>query len=102
MTKTITPDELRQALASGAPPQILDVRRPEDKKAGPKGIDGAEWRDPAKVDQWAGDIPAGGEVALYCVRGGGVSQSVQAALESRGIKARYVEGGLEAWKAARP
>ena len=98
MAKTLTPDELKQKLDSGTAPLILDVRRSEDKAASPEGIAGAEWRDPARVGDWAKDIPAGGEVALYCVRGGSVSKSVQAELESRGVTARYVEGGLEAWK----
>lgn len=96
--KTLTPADLRTSLASDAPPLVFDIRRSEDRAAGPEGITGAEWRDPSKVDHWAKDIPAGGEVVLYCVRGGSVSQSVQAALESRGVSARYVEGGLEAWR----
>ncbi len=100
-TPTLTPDELRKALASGTPPLILDVRRPEDKAAGPEGIPGAQWRDPAKVGEWVEEIPTDGEVALYCVRGGSVSKSVQAALEARGVTARYVDGGLAAWEAGK-
>ena len=96
-TATLTPGELRKALASGTPPLLLDVRRAEDKAAAPEGITGAQWRDPAKIEEWAGEIPAESEVAIYCVRGGSVSKSVQAALEARGVSARYVEGGLEAW-----
>jgi len=97
MAKTLTPDELRKALASATPPLLLDVRRAEDREKGGNGLPGAQWRDPAQMEAWVKDIPAGCEVALYCVRGGGVSQSVQATLEARGISARYVEGGLEAW-----
>lgn len=100
-TATLTPEELRKALVSGAPPLVLDVRRPEDKAAGPEGIPGADWRDPALLEDWAGGIPAGADVALYCVRGGSVSQGVQAALEARGVNARYVEGGLAAWEAGK-
>ena len=100
MTKeTLTPDELRQELASATPPLVLDVRRPEDRAAVPEGIPGADWRDPAFLEDWAGGVPAGAEVALYCARGGSVSRGVQAALAQRGVKARYVEGGLEAWRA---
>ena len=98
--ETLTPAELRQKLASASPPLVIDVRRPEDKAAGPEGINGAQWRDPALLEDWAGGIPAGTEVALYCVRGGSVSKSVQADLEARGVKARYVEGGLTAWESS--
>ncbi|MBA4356326.1 MAG: sulfurtransferase [Desulfovibrio sp.] len=98
MTKdTLTPDELRRELASAKPPLVIDVRRPEDK--GPEGISGADWRDPALLEDWAGGIPAGASAVVYCVRGGSVSKSVQAALLARGVQARFVEGGLEAWRA---
>jgi rhodanese-related sulfurtransferase len=99
MTKTLTPEDLRKALASDAPPIVLDVRRAEDRAKAPEGIPGADWRDPALLEDWAGGVPAGAEVALYCVRGGSVSQGVQATLSARGVKARYVEGGLAAWQA---
>jgi uncharacterized protein len=99
MEKTLTPEQLRQKLAGGTPPLILDVRRAEDKAAGPEGIAGSQWRDPAKLSEWAEQIPVGGEVALFCVRGGAVSKSVQETLEARGVTARYIEGGLTAWDA---
>lgn len=99
MDKTIPPGELRKKLAGETPPLLLDVRRAEDRMNGPHGIPGADWRDPARLEQWVESVPPGSEVALYCVRGGSVSQGVQAALEARGVKASYVEGGLEAWRA---
>jgi len=34
------------------------------------------------------------------VRGGSVSNSVLDALRAQGLQARYIEGGLEGWKAA--
>lgn len=98
MKKTLTPGELRHELASARPPLVIDVRRADDKEGGPEGIPGADWRAPALLEDWAGGIPAGAEVVVYCVRGGSVSQGVQAALEARGVKARYVEGGLAAWQ----
>jgi rhodanese-related sulfurtransferase len=100
MNKTLSADELRQELASGSPPLVIDVRRADDRAKGPEGIPGADWRDPALLEDWAGGIPAGTQAVVYCVRGGSVSQGVQAALEARGVKARYVEGGLEAWRSA--
>jgi rhodanese-related sulfurtransferase len=37
---------------------------------------------------------------VYCVRGGSVSNSVVDRLQAAGVKARYIEGGIEAYKAA--
>jgi uncharacterized protein len=100
MAKTLTPDELKRKLDSGAAPLLLDVRRVDDRDKGGPALPGATWRDPAQMEVWARDIPAGSEVALFCVRGGGVSQSVQATLEARGVTARYIEGGVAAWNEA--
>ena len=45
------------------------------REGDPSGIPGAEWRDPEKVTEWDKDL-GGGEVVVYCVRGGSVSRSV--------------------------
>jgi len=55
-------------------------------------------RDPAAVEQWLPTLPVQQEVVIYCARGGSVSQSVQKQLAEAGIKARYLEGGIEAFK----
>ena len=97
MAKTLSPLALKRELAAETPPLVLDVRRSEDRDKGGPALPGAVWHDPAAIEQWAADIPAGTEVALYCVRGGSVSASVQATLEARGVRARFVEGGAAAW-----
>lgn len=99
MELSVSPERLREELASGSPPLVLDVRRFEDRIAGSKAIPGAQWRDPASLELWVNRVPAGASVAVYCVRGGAVSQGVQAALSARGVAARYLEGGLAAWEA---
>jgi len=99
MKKTLTPAELRQELASDKPPLVIDVRRVDDHEGGPEGIPGADWRAPTLLEDWAGGIPEGADVVVYCVRGGGVSQGVQTVLAKRGVAARYLEGGLAAWAA---
>lgn len=96
MEKTITTTELARMLQAGAPVTLLDVRRKDDFDKAPQTIADAEWKNPAEIDQWLPTISAGQEVVIYCVRGGSVSQSVQQRLADNGIKARYVEGGLEA------
>jgi rhodanese-related sulfurtransferase len=100
MDRTIDPTTLKALLRGEAPPSLLDVRRAEDRAKAPGGLPGAVWLDPAAVADWGAGLPAGQEVVLYCVRGGSVSNSVLDALLARGLKARHIEGGLEAWQAA--
>lgn len=96
MNKSLSPEDLTGLLASGGNVTLLDVRRKEDFDKTPQTIAKAEWKNPAEIDLWLPTIPADQEVIVYCVRGGSVSQSVQQQMSDNGIKARYVEGGLEA------
>jgi len=77
----------------------IDVRRKGAYDAAPEVIEGAVWRDPEKVDEWASEL-AGAEVVVYCVYGHEVGQSTAARLRDAGVSARYLAGGIEDWKAA--
>jgi rhodanese-related sulfurtransferase len=79
---------------------VFDVRREADYAASSETIPGAMWKNPDKIDAWIGAIPLTLDVVVYCVRGGSVSNSVVDRLQAAGVKARYIEGGIEAWKAA--
>lgn len=79
---------------------VFDVRREADYAASGEAIPGALWKNPDKIDAWIGAVPRTVDVVVYCVRGGEVSNSVVDRLQAAGVKARYIEGGLEAWKAA--
>ncbi|MFP5403891.1 MAG: rhodanese-like domain-containing protein [Gammaproteobacteria bacterium] len=79
---------------------VFDVRREADFAASNEIIPGALWKNPEKIDAWIGAVPLTLDVVVYCVRGGSVSNSVVDRLQAAGVKARYIEGGLEAWKAA--
>jgi len=100
MNRTLTPDELRKLLARSETPVIFDVRRKADYDADNQKISGAMWLDPDKVAQWSTALPHNKDIVIYCVRGGSVSNSVVDALQGKGFKARYLEGGIEAWKTA--
>lgn len=93
MKKSITAAELATLLESGKDITLLDVRRKEDFDKAPETIGGAQWKDPAELEQWIQSLPE--EVIVYCVRGGSVSQSVQQRLAESGHSAQFVEGGLE-------
>ena len=79
---------------------VFDVRRETDFAASDEIIPGAMWKNPDKIDAWIGALPRTMDVVIYCVRGGSVSNSVVDRLQAAGVKARYIEGGLEAYKAA--
>jgi rhodanese-related sulfurtransferase len=79
---------------------VFDVRREADFAASDEIIPGAMWKNPDKIDVWIGALPLTLDVVIYCVRGGSVSNSVVDRLQAAGVKARYIEGGIEAYKAA--
>ena len=97
MERTITPEDFK-AIADSA--MVLDVRRKSDCEASHETIPGAFWKDPEHIDQWIGALPKNHDVVIYCVRGGGVSNSVVDRLHADGINARFVEGGIEGYKTA--
>lgn len=77
----------------------VDVRRKGAYDAAPDKIEGAAWRDPERVDEWAREY-AGAEVVVYCVYGHEVGQSTAARLRDAGVGARFLAGGIEDWKKA--
>ena len=79
---------------------VFDVRREPDYAASDELIPGAIWKNPDKIDAWIGALPRTQDVVIYSQRGGAVSNSVIDRLHAAGVKARFIEGGIEAYKAA--
>jgi rhodanese-related sulfurtransferase len=98
MSRTINATELKPLLASGRV-TVLDVRRQNDFTADPAMLPGAQRGNPEDIDTWSRQLRADQDIVLYCVRGGSVSNNVLDALLAKQLKARYIEGGIEAWKA---
>ena len=92
---SVTAAALRQSLQADRPPLLIDVRRSERFLESPYLIDGALRRDPSRVEDWKTTLPAEADVVVYCVHGHEVSQGV-----ARALGARYLEGGIEGWRAA--
>jgi Fe-Mn family superoxide dismutase len=63
-------------------------------------IPGAIWRDPFALADWAGALPGGRALVVYCVHGHEVSRNARDALRRLGFDADLLAGGLEGWKAA--
>lgn len=97
MERTIKPENLKTQSNKNL---ILDVRRSSDLATSNEQLEGAQWCDPEKLADWADTLPKDQDIVLYCVRGGSVSNSVVDALQGKGLKARFIEGGIEGWKAA--
>jgi len=97
---SISVSELRAALDSAQPPLLIDVRRHDEYLKSPVTIAGALRRDPEGVTSWAVELPAANRVVVYCVHGRATSQEAAGALRSRRAEASYLEGGIEAWRAA--
>ena len=97
MERTIKPEDFKTIADNVA---VFDVRRKEDLAASGEKVPGSMWKDPTKIDQWIDAVPRDQQVVIYCVRGGGVSNSVLDRLQASGVQARFIEGGIEGLKAA--
>ena len=92
--------ELQSAIRGSSPPLIIDVRAHAAFQGATELIEGALWRDPERVAEWACELPRASRVVVYCVHGGEVSQGVAKALREIGPAAQFLRGGIEDWKAA--
>jgi rhodanese-related sulfurtransferase len=96
----ISPLDLSHRLAAFPPPALIDVRRQPAFDTDPQVIPGAVKRAPESVADWADTLEPWRPVVTYCVHGHEVGQGAAAALRERGFAARFLDGGLEGWRAA--
>ena len=94
MDASISSAELSRSLRSSEPPLVIDVRRNARFRESPYFLKGALRRDPDRLHDWRQSLPEGPKV-VYCVHGHEVSQNAAQALG-----ARFLEGGIEAWREA--
>jgi rhodanese-related sulfurtransferase len=95
---SISVSELRSEVSGQNGPIVLDVRRAPAYRESGDTLAGALRRDPEAVESWLKTLPRASSVVVYCVHGREVSQNVVKTLEASGIRARYLEGGIETWK----
>src|SRR5688572_20329577 len=91
---------LGRRLGTAQMPAVVDVRRRTAYEHDEQVLPTARWRDHQAAFQWAREFADGAEVVVYCVRGHQVSQGAAALLRAAGLRAFYLEGGIEAWRAA--
>jgi rhodanese-related sulfurtransferase len=93
-------EALARRLGTAGMPAIVDVRREAAYQQSADILPCARWRDHREATQWAGEFAGGGEIVLYCVHGHQVSQGAAALLRAAGLPAFYLDGGIDAWRAA--
>lgn len=86
-------DEIGDAL-------VLDVRRSGVFEQARTMLPGARWCDPAQVASWSAELPTNRAVLVYCVYGHEVGRATAMRLRAAGLNARYLRGGVDAWRAA--
>ena len=98
-TVSIDSRSLYATLGSSAAPVILDVRRAVAFDADPHVI-AAALRPDGDLAAFAARVAPGKAVVAYCVKGHEVGQDAARTLAAAGFRSTYLEGGIEAWRAA--
>ena len=79
---------------------LLDVRRQAKRQQDGVEIAGGKWLNPALWLDWKDQIEPVHLVVIYCAYGHEISQGLAATLCAMGIDARFLTGGIEAWRHA--
>lgn len=79
---------------------FFDVRRTGAFEEAMDLIQGAKWRDPALVSDWAQELSSDQKIVVYCVAGHEMSRATALRLRSAGLNAKFLVGGIEGWKAS--
>lgn len=95
----VSVSELLQRIGSRAWPIVIDVRREPASAIDPEMLPGAMRCAPENVGGLATRLAHGSAIVSYCGHGREVSQGAAAELRRAGLDARYLEGGIEGWRA---
>ena len=98
-TVSIDSHSLYSLLGSAGAPLIVDVRRPPAFEKDDRMVAGAVRAD-GDLAAFAARHAHGRCIVAYCVAGHEVSRDAASLLRKAGQNAAYLEGGIEAWKAA--
>ncbi len=98
LAPAISPQQLEKRLAQPDPPLLLDVRTPEEFRAG--HIPGAINVPHEQVAERAAGLSSPHGVAVYCMKGPRARLGEQALIASGATDVVHLEGGFSAWNAA--
>ena len=92
-------EEVKAMIESGTKVQLIDARPRHSASREQDIVEGATWRDPERVQEWAGELSKSDPVVVYCVYGFHVGCKAAISLREAGFDAKYLKGGHYAWKA---
>jgi Fe-Mn family superoxide dismutase len=92
-------EEVKGMLEAGKTVQIVDARPRHFVSRTQDIMEGATWRDPDRVQEWAGELSKSDPVVVFCVYGFHVGCKTAIALRDAGFDAKYMKGGHSAWRA---
>jgi len=92
-------EEVKTMLDTGRPVQFIDARPQHFVARTQDIIEGATWRDPERVKDWAGELSKSDPVVVFCAYGFHVGCKTAIALRDMGFDAKYMKGGHSAWRA---
>jgi superoxide dismutase, Fe-Mn family len=95
----VTVEEVKSLIDSGQRIQFIDARPRHYVTRTQDIIDGATWRDPERVKEWAGELSKSEPVVVFCVYGFHIGCQTAGSLREAGFDAKYMKGGHAAWKA---
>lgn len=95
----VSVEEMKAMMDTGKPVQIIDARPKHFVSRQENIMDGAVWRDPDRVKDWAGELSKTDPVVVFCAYGFHVGCKTAIALRDAGFDASYMKGGHSAWKA---
>ena len=92
-------EEVKSMLDAGKPVQVIDARPRHFVSRQQDIMQGATWRDPERVKEWAGELSKSDPVVVFCAYGFHVGCKTAIALRDLGFDAKFMKGGHSAWKA---
>jgi Fe-Mn family superoxide dismutase len=95
----VTVEEVKGRIDAGERIQFIDARPRHYVTRTQDIIDGATWRDPERVQEWAGELSKTEPVVVFCVYGFHIGCQTAGVLREAGLDAKYMKGGHAAWKA---
>ena len=92
-------EEVKAMLDTGKPVQVVDARPRASVFRSQEVMQGATWRDPERVQEWAGELSKSDPVVVFCAYGFHVGCKTAIKLRDLGFDAKFMSGGHSAWKA---
>ena len=97
---TISTDKLARLMGTANMPVLIDVRTEADFAADPRLIPGTVRRSHEDAADWSAEF-SGRNAIVSCLRGAKLAQGTAAWLRQSDVPAETLDGGFEAWKAAK-